>query len=155
MFRSALASLALVALSLGPVQASIAESWYVASDADSVHLVLGVPDTDEASLDISCQPGSGEVTVRSFIGSNGLLSGEDAEIRLEGLRTRASFPGKALANDESGGIDVEGHGPLAALEGIVKSARPFSLIVKGARHIISPAGMADPYMTFAEVCAKP
>lgn len=155
MFRPAAVSLLLAALSFGPAQARIEESWYVASYEGSVHLVLGVPDTDEASLDIACVPGTGELTVRSFIGSRGLVAGEAAEIRFEGQRVRASFPGKALANAGSSEIDVEGHGPMSAFESIVRSARPFSLVVNGARHIISPAGMADTYMTFAEVCAAP
>ncbi|MCS0494303.1 hypothetical protein NVS89_04280 [Ancylobacter sp. MQZ15Z-1] len=150
----ALLGLGLLGLCTAAAQARVEEGWYVATRGEAVHLVLGVPDTDETSLDISCRPGSGTLDLRSFIGSSGLTPGEAAQIGFEGMRVRAAFPGKAVANAASGRVDVEGHGPLALFERVARSGRPFSLVVEGARHIISPAGLAEPYATFAKACAK-
>ena len=154
MLRFCLFSLALATAALGTAPARAEPAWYGATQGENVHLVLGEKATDRRVLDISCLPGSGLLTVRSLIGSNGLLPGEAAEVTLENNRARVAFPGKAVANDARGGIDVEGQGPLASLAAIVKTNRPFVMAVKGARFIMSQAGMAEPYAALAAACAK-
>ncbi|MDR6952827.1 hypothetical protein J2X65_002186 [Ancylobacter sp. 3268] len=154
MFRFRLLGLLVSLLTLGSATARAEPSWYGAEQGGSVHLVLGDRATGKRVVDIACLPGSGTLTVRSLIGSNGLLPGEAAEVMLENNRARVSFPGKAIANEESGGIDVEGHGPLGGLATIVKTNRPFVMAVKGARFIMSQAGMAEPYAALLAGCSK-
>ncbi|MBS7589421.1 hypothetical protein [Ancylobacter defluvii] len=154
MSRLRLLGLVLPLLALGSASARAEPVWYGAQQGETVHLVLGEPATGKRVLDIACLPGSGTLTVRSLIGSNGLLPGEAAEVMLENNRARVAFPGKAVANEESGGIDVEGHGPLAGLAAIVKTNRPFVMAVKGARFIMSQAGMAEPYAALLAACGK-
>ncbi|MBS7539273.1 hypothetical protein [Ancylobacter lacus] len=154
--RSALAlpvAALLVALMAGGAAPACAEPvWFGDSRGETAHLTLGVPGGEEWVLDIACARGSGTLALRTRFGSNGLLPGEPAEVTLENSRARVVFPGTAVADAPRGAVDVEARGPLAGLATIVRTNRPFVAAVKGARYIMSQAGMAEPYAALVAAC---
>lgn len=149
---SAAALLALLASGPFPALAKGDPMWSFAAQGPGAQLTLGFPDGGEKVIELSCAPGSGTLAVRSFFGSNGLLPGEEAEVMLENNRARAAFPGKALADGMR--VDVEGHGPLAKFEAMVRTNRPFVVAVKGARYITSQAGLGEPAAALVAACGN-
>ncbi|MDF2997014.1 MAG: hypothetical protein K0R27_2651 [Xanthobacteraceae bacterium] len=155
MLRPAL--IGLVLLGIGAALDAAADDqlvWHTLADGDELHLIMGVPDSDNQIIDISCRGGSDAITIRSLIGSTGLKAGDAAQLTLANSRAKAVFPGHAVPNDETTGIDIEASGTLADFQAIIKTGRPFLLEVKGAQFGLSPDQIEKPLAMLATACTR-
>lgn len=153
MLRTALVGLVLLGVSAA-IDAAADDQlvWHDYASGDEIHLVMGLPAGDNRIIDISCRRGSDAIEVRSMIGSTGLKAGEAAELTLANSRATVVFPGRAVPNDETGGLDVEASGRLADFQRIVQTGRPFVLEVTGAQYGLAPDRVEKPLATLASAC---
>lgn len=126
--------------------------WHDYANGDELHLIMGLPESDNQIIDISCMRGSDAIKVRSLIGSDGLKAGDATQLTLANNGAKAVFNGRAVPNDETNGVDVEARGKLADFQRIITTGRPFVLEVKGAQYGIAPDRIEKPLATLASAC---
>jgi selenocysteine-specific translation elongation factor len=126
--------------------------WHNYANGDELHLIMGVPESDNQIIDISCARGSDAIKLRSLIGSDGLKAGDATQLTLANNRAKAVFNGRAVLSDETTGIDVQASGKLAEFQAIIKTGRPFVLEVKGAKYGLAPDRIEKPLATLASAC---
>ena len=150
MFRTVLIGLGLAALcAVLDAAADDQLIWRNYANGNELHLIMGVPESDNQIIDISCTRGSDAIKLRSLIGSAGLKAGEAAQLTLVNSGAKAVFNGRAVPNDETTGIDVEANGKLAELQAVITTGRPFVLEVKGAKYGLSPDRIEKPLAALA------
>lgn len=126
--------------------------WHNYANGNELHLIMGLPESDNQIIDISCTRGSDAIKVRSLIGSDGLKAGDTAQLTLANSGAKAVFNGRAVPNDETTGVDVEARGKLAEFQRIITTGRPFVLEVKGAQYGLAPDRIEKPLATLASAC---
>lgn len=151
MLRPALALSALLAFT-APVLAQQKMTWHTQDSDDGAALIFGVQETDEAMLFFLCKTGSQDVVVQSMIGSKGLAKDAAARIVLSAGGTKKTFAGKAVANEESGAVDVEAAGKMADVKALAKAGSLLTVEVKGATQKISLAGAPAAAEKFEAAC---
>lgn len=128
--------------------------WHTVPEGSELNLFMGVPESDNQVIAISCTRGSDAIRIRSLIGSTGLKAGDPAQLTLANGRASAVFNGKAVLSDETTGIDVEATGTLATFQAIIKTGRPFVLEVKGAQYGLSPDRIEKPLAELTAACKQ-
>lgn len=151
MLRYALALSAAVALS-APAMAQQKMTWHTQDGEDSAALVFGVPDTDDAAIFFLCKKDAPGLTIQSMIGSKGLEKDADTPLVLTAGSVKKSLAGKAVANEDSGNVDVEAPAQLADLKALAKAGGNLTIEVKGAKRAISLAGIAAAVTKFEAAC---
>lgn len=126
--------------------------WYGYGRGGEVHLLMGMPETDNQIIDISCARGSDAIRLRSPIGSDGLKAGDPAELALANGRTTAVFKGRAVADGKTAGIEVEATGRLGAFLAVAEAGRPFLLEARGARYGLDPDRIEKPLAALTSAC---
>lgn len=153
MIRSALALATLLALA-APAMAQQKMTWHTQESDDTAALVFGVPETDEAAIFFLCKKDAPGLTVQSLIGSKGLEKDADTPLVLTAGSTKKSFAGKAVANEESGSVDVEAPAQMADLKALAKGGGNLVIEVKGAKRTVALTGIG-PALTKLEAACKP
>ncbi|MDQ0505068.1 hypothetical protein [Xanthobacter agilis] len=148
---SALAASALAVLTL-PAAAQQKMAWHLQQTEESAALVFGVPETDEVMLFFVCKPGADGVTAQSQIGSKGLEKDAVARLILSAGSVKKSLAGKAIANEESGAVDVEAPTTLADVKALTKGGSSLSIEVKGAKQKLSLSGVGEVFAKFEAAC---
>ncbi|MFG1299064.1 hypothetical protein V5F49_04630 [Xanthobacter sp. V3C-3] len=151
MLRPALALVSLLALAL-PAAAQQKMTWHLQESDDSAALVFGVPETDDVAIFFLCKPGTPGLTVQSMIGSKGLEKDANTTLVLTAGSVKKSLSGKAIANEESGAVDVEAAGQMADLKAFAKASGNLTIEVKGAKRAIALSGIAAQITKFEAAC---
>lgn len=135
-----------------PAAAQQKMAWHTQENEDSAALVFGVPETDQVMIFFLCKPGTDGVTVQSVIGSKGLEKDAEARIILTAGGTKKTFTGKAVANEESGALDVEAAGQMADVKALAKAGGTMTVEVKGVKRSVSLSGIAPLVAKFETAC---
>ncbi len=77
-------------------------SWNLGESAGVSRLVLGVPDTDDVALIMTCRPRSGALDI-TFVGR----PGDPAVVELRSGAVVGRYVGVGEADEESGGVDFQ------------------------------------------------
>ena len=151
MLRPALALVSLLALAL-PAAAQQKMTWHLQESDESAALVFGVPESDDVTLFFLCKPGTPGITVQSVIGSKGLEKDAVTTLVLSSGSVKKSFTGKAVANEESGSMDVEAAAQMADLKAFAKASGNLTIEVKGAKRAVALSGIAAQITKFETAC---
>lgn len=154
MQRFALTLASLLALA-APAAAQQQMTWQSHDSAEGGALVLGVPETDDVAIFFLCTRGSDDVVVQPMIGSKGLAKDAPARAILTSGKVRKSFTGKAVANEESGAVNVEAGGKMADVLALLKGGKTLTIETKGASRKVSLTGAAAAAESFAAACKAP
>ncbi len=151
MFRTIIAAGLLAATCL-PAAAQEKLIWATTASGDGATLMFGVPETDNAMISFTCEKGNPLVLVSSMIGSKGLKVDDAAKVILAAGKVKKEFPGKAIANEESGAIDVNAGGKFDDIKAVTRGAPLLTIETKGVKQQISLTGAAEAYATFEKAC---
>ncbi|WP_029002916.1 hypothetical protein [Azorhizobium doebereinerae] len=151
MFRTLIAT-GLIAASCLPALAQEKLIWNTTTTDAGATLVFGAPETDHAMLSFTCEKTNPLVLVSSLIGSKGLKVDEAARVLLAAGKVKKEFPGKAVANEESGSVDVNGGGKFDDIKAVLAAGKLLTIEVKGAKQQVSLAGAPEAYADFERAC---
>ncbi len=151
MFRTMIAAGLLAATCL-PAAAQEKLIWSTTVSGDGATLVFGAPETDNAMISFTCEKGNPMVLVSSMIGSKGLKVDDAAKVILVAGKVKKDLPGKAVANEESGAVDVNAGAKFDDVKAVTRGAPLLTIETKGAKQQISLTGAADAYATFEKAC---
>lgn len=151
MFRTIIAAGLLAATCL-PAAAQEKLIWATTASDDGATLVFGAPETDNAMISFTCAKGNPLVLVSSMIGSKGLKVDEAAKVILAAGKVKKEFAGKAIANEESGAIDVNAGGKFDDIKAVTRGAPLLTIETQGVKQQISLTGAAEAYATFEKAC---
>ena len=102
------ALIGLLALALAaPAGAQEARSWMFNFDSDTAVLQYGTPDSDDAALVITCEPGKNSMRINEFIGSANLVPGRTAHLKLANGTAALDYAGQTVANEMDGTVNIE------------------------------------------------
>ena len=97
-----------VALALAPpAGAQEARTWMFNFDSDTAVLLYGTPESDDAPLVITCDPGKRSMRINEFIGSTGLVPGRTARLKLGNGTAFVDYAGQTVANEMDGTVNIE------------------------------------------------
>jgi hypothetical protein len=90
-----------------PAGAQEARSWMFNFDSDTAVLQYGTPDSDDAVLVIACDPGKRSMHINEFIGSENLVPGRPAHLKLANGTAVVDYAGQTVANEMDGTVNIE------------------------------------------------
>lgn len=106
--------------------------WFGGAYDSTTILAYGIPDSDYIALLFSCRPGAAAVKVSVQDEDSGAKEGQLVRVRLATAGAQVEFSDKAVANQESGGIELHAEVPPdEALRRILTSDEPLEVTVKG------------------------
>ncbi len=106
--------------------------WFGNTYDGKTVLAYGVPDSDYVILNFSCRPGAPVVKVGIQDEDSGAKEGQLVRVRLATAGGQVEFSDKAVANQESGGIELHAElPPDEALRRILTSDESLEVTVKG------------------------
>lgn len=151
MHRKVLA-LALLAASAMPAAAQVKMQWAASNTDTGATLTFGVPETDESIVSFTCDKGKDMVLVSAYIGSKGLKAEEAARLVLTAGKVKKDLAGRAVANEESGAVDVEAGAKMADLKALLASGKLLVVETKGAKQQVALAGAPEAFGAFESAC---
>jgi hypothetical protein len=146
-----------VLLLTAKARAEGARTWMFHFDSDAAVLQYGSPDSDDMVIAFSCEPARQSLHIAEFVGSNSLLPGRTAQLKLSAGSTSVGYSGQTVANEMDGTVNIEVTTPIdPKLFALLKSAPSFTLEVAGKRETIPLAGAPPHVAAFEKAClAKP
>lgn len=106
--------------------------WFGSTYDRMTVLAYGIPDSDFVVLLFSCRPGAPAVKVEVQDEDSGANEGELVRVRLATAGAQVEFSTQAVANQESGGIELNAElPPDESLRRILTSDEPLEVTVKG------------------------
>lgn len=106
--------------------------WFGSAYDSKTVLAYGIPDSDFVVLLFSCRPGAPTVKVEVQDEDSGAKEGQLVRVRLATAGAQVEFSDKAVANQESGGIELQAElPPNEELRRILTSDEPLEVTVKG------------------------
>lgn len=106
--------------------------WFGSTYDGKTVLAYGIPDSDFVILLFSCRPGAPAVKVEVQDEESGTKEGQLVRVRLATVGAQVEFSRKAVANHESGGIELNAElPPDETLRRILTSDEPLEVTVKG------------------------
>ncbi|GGF53914.1 hypothetical protein GCM10007301_11740 [Azorhizobium oxalatiphilum] len=151
MLRTFIAAGLLVASSL-PLAAQEKLVWAASTTDNGATLAFGAPESDHVMLTFTCNTGNTMVLVSSMIGSKGLKANDPARILLSAGKVKKEFPGKAVANEMTSAVDVEGGGKFDDVKAVLAAGKVLTVEVKGAKQPIALTGAPEAYAEFDKAC---
>ncbi|MFG1423956.1 hypothetical protein [Roseixanthobacter liquoris] len=151
MYRKVLA-LALLAASAMPAAAQVKMQWASSNSDTGATLTFGVPETDESIVSFTCDKGKDMVLVSAYIGSKGLKAEDAARIVLTAGKVKKDLAGRAVANEESGAVDVEAGAKMADIKALLASSKLLVVETKGAKQQVALAGAPEAFSQFEGAC---
>ena len=142
----------LLALSVS-VQAQDARSWTFNFDSDAAVLQYGTPDSDDAVLVISCEPGKRSMRIAEFIGSDSLVPGRTAHLKLASGAATLDYAGQTVSNEMDGTVNIEVTvAPDPKLTALLKTGTALTLDIAGKQASIPLKDAAKPAAEFEKAC---
>lgn len=106
--------------------------WFGNTFDSKTVLAYGIPNSDFVVLLFSCRPGAPAVKIEVQDEDSGAKEGQLVRVRLATAGAQVEFSDKAVANQESGGIELHAElPPDETLRRILTSDEPLEVTVKG------------------------
>lgn len=105
--RRAAISCLLVLVAVASAPAQDARKWMFDDNSDGVVLQYGTPESDDAVIAFICEPAAKQMRISEFIGSESLVPGTTAALKLTSGAQTITYNGQALSNEESGTANIE------------------------------------------------
>jgi hypothetical protein len=146
-------SLALVLAA--PAGAQPGRTWMFNFDSDTAVLQYGTPDSDDAVLVIACEPGKKSMRINEFIGSDKLMPGRAAHLKLGNGTTILDYAGQTIANEMDGTVDIEVSAPVdPKLIALLKAGTTLTIEVAGKQTAIPLKDAAPHVADFEKACLR-
>jgi hypothetical protein len=105
--RRAAMSCLLILVAVASAAAQDARKWMFDDNTDGVVLQYGTPESDDAVIAFICEPQAKQMRISEFIGSESLVPGTTAALKLTSGTQTITYNGQALSNEESGTANIE------------------------------------------------
>jgi hypothetical protein len=152
MKRSAVIA-ALALFIAAPARAQEARTWMFNFDSDTAVLLYGTPESDDAALVISCEPGKKSMHINEFIGSADLVPGRAAHLKLSNGTAVLDYAGQTIANEMDGTVNIEvSVAPDPKLIALLKSGSSLTVDVAGKPTAIPLKDAAPHVAEFEKAC---
>ena len=97
----------LILVATASAAAQDVRKWLFDDAADGVVLQYGTPDSDDAVIAFICEPQAKRMRISEFIGSESLVPGTTAALKLTSGAQTITYNGQAISNEESGTANIE------------------------------------------------
>jgi len=136
-----------------PAGAQDARSWMFNFDSDTAVLQYGTPDSDDAVLVISCDPGKRSMRINEFIGSASLVPGQATHLKIGNGTAVVDYAGQTVANEMDGTVNIEISVPVdPKLIALLKTGPSLTVDIAGKQTAI-PLKDAGPHVAeFEKAC---
>lgn len=84
-----------------------ARKWMYDDASEGVVLQYGTPESDDVVIAFTCEPKAKQMRISEFIGSESLVPGTTASLKLTSGTQTITYSGQALSNEESGTANIE------------------------------------------------
>ena len=149
----AIGALALVLAA--PAGAQAARSWMFNFDSDTAVLQYGTPDSDDAVLVIACEPGKKSMHINEFIGSDKLMPGRTAHLKLGNGTAVVDYAGQTVANEMDGTVNIEVSAPIdPKLIALLKTGSTLTVDIAGKQTAIPLKDAAAHVAEFEKACLR-
>lgn len=148
MYRAVLA-LSVLAVSALPAAAQVKLNWTTTETDTGANLTLGTEDS--SVLLFVCERGK-TLALVSVAGAKGLKAEDPAKIVLTSGKLKKELTGKAVANDDTSGIDVEAGAKLDDVKAVLAGGKTMTVEVKGAKQQVALTGAPEAYAQFEAAC---
>jgi len=105
--RRAALSFVLMIVAVAAAAAQDTRKWMFDDTADGVVLQYGMPESDDLVITFACEREPKQMRISEFIGSDSLVPGSAATLRLTSGTQTVSYTGQATSNEESGTVNIE------------------------------------------------
>ena len=151
-FSSLFVGALLLGLAAG-VQAQDARTWMFNFDSDAAVLQYATPDSDDAVLVISCEPGKRSMRIAEYIGSDSLVPGRTAHLKLASGTVTLDYAGQTVSNEMDGTVNIEVTiAPDPKLIAMLKTGTALTLDVAGRQASIPLKDAVKPAAEFEKAC---
>ena len=134
-------------------QSQDARSWSFNFDSDTAVLQYGTPDSDDAVLVIACEPGKRSMRIAEFIGSDSLVPGRTAHLKIASGTVTLDYAGQTVSNEMDGTVNIEVTAALdPKLIALLKTGTALTLDIAGTQTAIPLKGAAAPAAEFEKAC---
>lgn len=148
MYRAVLA-LSVLAVSALPAAAQVKLNWTTTETDSGANLTFGTEDS--SMLLFVCERGKALALV-SVSGAKGLKADDPAKIIFTAGKLKKELAGRAVANDDTSGIDVEAGAKLDDVRALLAGGKTMTVEVKGAKQQVALTGAPEAYGQFEAAC---
>ena len=134
-------------------RAQDARTWMFNFDSDTAVLQYGTPDTDDAVLVIACEPAKRSMHIAEFIGSDSLVPGRPAHLKLASGAASVDYAGQTVSNEMDGTVNIEV--TVAAdpkLIALLKTGTTLNVDIAGKQSAIPLKAAAPHVAEFEKAC---
>ena len=143
----------LVLMLAAPAGAQDARTWIFNFDSDTAVLQYGSPESDDAVLVITCEPGKRSMHINEFIGSESLVPGRTAHLKLVNGAASVDYAGQTVTNEMDGGVNIEVTAPTdPKLIALLKTGTALTVEIAGKQTTIPLKGAAPHVAEFEKAC---
>ena len=138
-----------------PLRAEGARIWTFDDSGDSPTLQYGNPDADDIVILFACEPQSKRMHVSEFVGSNALVPGNTAKLRLINGSASIDYAGQTIANETDGSANIEVWTSIdPKLFALLKSGTALTIDIANKQEIIPLKGAASEVAALEKACIK-
>ena len=124
-------------------------------DSDTAVLQYGTPESDDAVLVITCDPGKRSMRINEFIGSANLVPGRAAHLKLGNGTAVVDYAGQTVANEMDGTVNVEVSVAVdAKLIALLKTGPSLTVDIAGKQTAIPLKDAAPHVAEFEKACLR-
>lgn len=105
--RRAAMSCLLIVVAASSAPGQDARQWLFDDSTEAVTLQYGTPESDDVVIAMSCEPKVKQMRISEFTGSESLVPGSPAQLKLTSGTQTITYNGQAISNEESGTPSVE------------------------------------------------
>jgi hypothetical protein len=139
-----------------PAGAQEARTWIFNLDSDTAVLQYGTPESDDAILVITCEPGKRSMHINEFIGSESLVPGRTARLKLVSGAASVDYAGQTVTNEMDGNVNIEVTAPTdPKLIALLKTGTALTIDIAGKQTTIPLKGAAPHVAEFEKACLGP
>ena len=148
-----LSTIALVLALAAPAAAQDARVWNFDDNPEGPTLGFGAPDSDDAVIAFSCEPGARRMTIVEAVASTKLNPGPSAPLKLSAGSVSLDLTGDAIASETDGTVNIEVSGPPnPRVFALLRAGPTLTIEVPGAKETIPLAGAAPHVAAFERMC---
>jgi hypothetical protein len=130
-----------------------ARTWIFNFDSDTAVLQYGTPESDDAILVITCEPGKRSMHINEFIGSDSLVPGRTAHLKLGNGTASVDYSGQTVTNEMDGNVNIEVTAPTdPKLIALLKTGTALTIDVAGKQTTIPLKGAGPHVAEFEKAC---
>jgi hypothetical protein len=131
-----------------------AQEWsFIQARPNDVMLVYGVPDSDEVTLSVNCNPGRKNLSLVVLVLPRGAKPGQRVRITLTAGGSSAAYDGKVVRDRAHGGSYIEAPASAdAMIFDLLKSSQSLTIAVGSTRETVPLKDVAAPLAKMEKAC---